>query len=153
MFGITWEEHYLWYQERGIRPFTNLALAGKTIPMWVNDEDGSEAQKIPAADRERRTRRTQDGRQQVLIFRKAAPIGSTKTVTNRQGRRVVVPRSYPGAPGRISQRDQFGRIVGGNVGVRWRHPGMGGKDFMMDSLRQAASSLGIEPLSINFVRL
>src|SRR5271157_3191162 len=35
-FGIMWPDAYVYFQERGIRPFTMTALAGKTIPMWID---------------------------------------------------------------------------------------------------------------------
>lgn len=142
-FGVQWSEKHTWYQEAGIRPFTMKSLAGKTIPMWVNDFDGSEARKNPKAQ----TRMTMDGRQQVLIFRKAAPIGSRKKVI-REGQTVEVPRSYPGAPGRISQREApmpwtapgrvGGRIARHNVGVRWRHPGLSRRGFIRQAIEAAA---------------
>lgn len=138
-FGIQWESNYVWFQERGIKPFTMRSLAGKTIPMWVDDPDGSVAQENPRAE----TRTTKDGRRQTLIFRKAAPIGSRKTVV-RNGVHVEVPRSYPGAPGRIAFRELpepwtppgkvAGAIAKGNVGVRWRHPGLTRRNFLRDAI-------------------
>lgn len=138
-FGLRWADPYLWFQEAGIRPFTMRNLAGKTIPMWVDDPDGKEQEKNPKAE----TRVTEDGRTQVLIFRKAAPIGSRKEVV-REGQVVDVPRSYPGAPGRISVRELpkpwtkpgkvGGRIARHNVGVRWRHPGLSRRSFIRSSL-------------------
>lgn len=151
-YGITWGESYLWFQERGIKPFTMRSLAGKLIPMWVNDPDGSQARKIPVKDRNRRMRRSKDGRNQVLIFRRAAPIGSRKDV-ERNGRIVNVPRSYPGAPGRIVRRDEHGQILGGNVGVRWRHPGMNGRDFMADAIIETARQARVLPASIDARRI
>lgn len=148
IFGVKWLDNHVWFQEAGIRPFTMRSLAGKTIPLWINDPDGSEQRKYPKAQ----TRRTADGRTQVLIFRKAAPIGSRKVVM-REGRPVDVPRSYPGAPGRISMREApqpwtaagrvGGRIARGNVGVRWRHPGLSRRGFIRQSIELAADHHGI----------
>lgn len=137
-FGLAWTHPHIWYQEAGIAPFTMRSLAGKTIPMWVNDPDGSTAAKNPRAE----TRVTDDGRKQVRIFRRAAEQGTRKTVPRMVGgmlTNVSVPASYPGAPGRIAvNRSQGiiragdvsprvanpGWIAPGNVGVRWRHPGL-----------------------------
>jgi len=63
--------------------------------------------------------------------------------------RVDVPRSYPGAPGRINKRQpaapdtlfnvgKGGQIAPTNVGVRWRHPGLMSKDFVRQGLVTAA---------------
>ena len=148
--GIYFPDKYVFFQDQGINPFTMRRLAGKTIPMWVNDPTGEEERKNPKAQK----RVTADGRRQVLIFRKAAPIGSRKTVV-RNGQEVDVPRSYPGAPGRISMRHPAdtvirgsrvgGRIAKGNVGVRWRHPGLGRRGFLGASLRLAAELHGWPP--------
>lgn len=142
-FGVQWFEAYVWFQENGISPFTMRNLAGKTIPMWINDPTGEEARKNPKA----KIRTTADGRRQVLIFRKAAPIGSRKTVM-REGRPVDVPRSWPGAPGRINRRHEAGKMYGGariggqiaqgNVGVRWRHPGLARRGFIRRGLEVTA---------------
>lgn len=146
-FGIFFSHPYVFFQDQGINPFTMRRLAGKTIPMWVNDPTGEVERKNPRAKK----RVTADGRRQVLIFRKAAPIGSRKTVI-RNGVAVDVPRSYPGAPGRISVREPRdtvrrgtrvgGRIARGNVGVRWRHPGLGKRSFIRYSLVTAAQLHG-----------
>ena len=141
-YGISWGHSYVRYLERGTRPRTMRELAGKTIPMWVDDSDGQQAAKMSPRERQERTRVTEDGRRQVKIFRKAAPIGSRKTVI-RNGRQVSVPRSYPGAPGRINRRDDIGKIAGGNVGVRWRHPGIQGRDYVGDAILYVADSVGI----------
>src|SRR5690348_5087562 len=107
-FGIGWADSYVWFQEQGIRSFTMWNLAGKTIPMWIDDPTGEELQKNPRA----RTRLTMSGKQQVLIFRKAAMPGTMRTVRRKvadgQYEEYQVPASYPGAPGRISNR-QAGR--------------------------------------------
>lgn len=141
-FGVKWFDSYVWFQENGISPFTMRNLAGKTIPMWVNDPTGEESRKNPKAKT-----RTLSGRKQILIFRKAAPIGSRKIVM-RQGNAVDVPRSYPGAPGRISRRHAAGEVYGGariggriaqgNVGVRWRHPGLSRRGFIRRGLEVTA---------------
>lgn len=143
-FGISWSGAHVWYQEMGIRPFTMNNLAGKTIPMWIDDPMGVERSRSPKAQ----TRITRDGRVQVLIFRRAARRGETKIVHGRE-----VPRSYPGAPGRISRREApaphtsegkiAGQIAKGNVGVRWRHPGTFGRYFLREGLLRAATLHGI----------
>lgn len=153
-FGVHWTDEYIWYQEAGIRPFTMRSLAGKTIPMWINDPTGAERRKNPRA----RTRVTASGVTQVLIFRKAAPIGSRKTVSrpgpNGEPITVEVPRAYPGAPGRIAQREarrpwtSEGRVAGAiarrNVGVRWRHPGLLRRSFIRQGIVLAAEYHGFQ---------
>lgn len=129
-FGLGWQDSYVWFQEQGIRPFTMTSLAGKTIPMWVDDLDGSERQKNPKA----KTRMTASGKVQVLIFRKAV---------------------QPGAPGRIARREAgpprttsgkvAGAIAKGNVGVKWRHPGLAPRLFLNHSVSFAAQQGGITP--------
>lgn len=149
-FGIRWTDPVTWYQEMGIRPFTMRSLEGKTIPMWIDDPTGEERSKNPKA----KTRITPSGRFQILIFRKAAKRGARKNVKRRIGgidQWVDVPQSYPGAPGRINRRVKGapfttsggGRIARGNVGVRWRHPGMASKFFMHEGLLLAAVELGL----------
>jgi hypothetical protein len=154
-YGLSWQHDYLWYQEAGISPFTMRSLAGKMIPMWVEDPRGEERRKNPKI----KTRRTVSGKVQVLIFRKAAPIGSRKTVRRPLpgggSEMRSVPRSYPGAPGRISVREAggsdttVGKVAGaiakGNVGVRWRHPGLASRGFMAFSLQEAGRGYGIAP--------
>lgn len=141
-YGISWGRSYVRFLEGGTQPRTMRELAGKTIPMWVDDSDGSLAAKMAPKDRATKTRTTVDGRRQAKIFRKAAPIGSRKNVV-RAGRTVSVPRSYPGAPGRIAARSG-GQIAKGNVGVRWRHPGIKGRDYIMDALLYVADSAGVD---------
>lgn len=156
-FGIAWARDYMWFQEAGIRPFTMRSLAGKIVPMWVPDPTGSEARKIPAGERARRTRRTVDGRRQVLIFRKVSHPGTRKRkVHPRTGVVRHVPASYPGAPGRIAVRKMAadgqtptGKIAARNVGVRWRHPGITGRGFMRHSLEQVAAQAGLHPPHIH----
>lgn len=153
-YGIFFGDPYIWYQENGIRPFTMNNLAGKTIPMWVDDPTGQERTRNPKA----KTRRTASGKIQVLIFRRAARKGQYKTTMRRnkvtkQMERVSVPMSWPGAPGRIGIREAprpftrtgklGGQIARGNIGVRWRHPGLGPRKFMNSSLLFASAEEGI----------
>lgn len=153
-FGITWDRPYMWDQEAGTRPFTMRSLAGRTIPMWIDDPTGKvEREQGPNA----RTRITASGKKQVLIFRRVARIGQRKTVvTRRRDGSVVrrdVPASYPGAPGRIAHREvteyprSSGRIAKmvsrAHVGVRWRHPGIVGRGFMHYSLITVAQHVGV----------
>lgn len=154
-FGIGWQDSYVWFQEQGIRPFTMFSLAGKTVPMWIDDPAGTEREKNPKA----RTRVTLSGKVQVLIFRKAAMPGQMKTVRKKVAggtyEEKQVPMSFPGAPGRISRREAPapwttpGRVAGaiarGNSGVRWRHPGLAPRKFLNHSLALAARQGGISP--------
>jgi hypothetical protein len=140
-WGIYFPDRRAWFLEKGTNPFTMKSLAGKTIPMWIDDPDGEVAKSEgPKA----RTRVTVDGRRQTLIFRHAAPIGSRKMVF-RNGQWISVPRSYPGAPGRIANRSGNGRISAGNVGVRWRHPGIGPRFYLNRSIEEVAYRYGIFP--------
>lgn len=158
-FGVQWSDPYVWYQDHGIQPFTMKNLAGKTIPMWIDDPTGQERRKNPKA----KVRTTASGRTQVLIFRKAAMPGQTKTVTKRDPKTgelkaTTKPASYPGAPGRIAKREaakpfttrdkQGGRIAGANVGVRWRHPGLAPREFLNNALTLAAQKGGILPIRV-----
>lgn len=154
-FGIMWQDSYVWFQEQGIRAFTMFSLAGKTIPMWVDDPTGTERQKNPRAQ----TRLTMSGKVQVLIFRRAAMPGQMRKVRKKVAdgtyEEKQVPMSFPGAPGRISKREAPapwttpGRVAGaiarGNVGVRWRHPGLAPRKFLNHSLAFAAQQGGISP--------
>jgi len=70
-FGIYFPDPQAWFMEHGTAPRTMRSLAGKLIPMWVADADGSLRAKNPKI----KIRHTEDGRTQVLIFRKAARIG------------------------------------------------------------------------------
>lgn len=151
-FGIRWLDRHMWYQEMGIRAFTMHNLAGKVIPMWVDDPDGKEKSENPKAE----TRFTADGRRQTLIFRRAANKGERKKELRTIGgiaRYVDVPRSYPGAPGRINRRRKGapfsrmggGQIMRGNGGVRWRNPGMASKFFMHEGILLAAREVGLPP--------
>jgi hypothetical protein len=155
-FGIRWDRPYLWYQEAGTNPHTMKNLAGKTIPMWIDDPTGSEARANPKAEK----RRTENGRQQILIFRKAAKAGARKKIAVRDGsgrlmRWREVPASYPGAPGRINRRSyhdvrgtnsgKIARLVPRpHVGVRWRHPGIVNREFMQHGLQQVAMMIGVD---------
>lgn len=151
--GIYFPDRWTWWMERGTKPFTMRSLAGKTVPMWITDTDGSERQKSPKA----KVRTTQDGRVQVLIFRRAARIGQRKVVTRKNKvtgamESTTVPASYPGAPGRIARRvapapftpsgQRGGQIAKGNVGVRWRHPGLNAMLFLNGALADAAFQAG-----------
>jgi hypothetical protein len=154
-FGIYFPDRKVWFLESGTRPFTMHHVAGKTVPMWIDDPTGAERRANPKA----KTRTTLDGRQQVLIFRKAALKGSRKTVSRRgpdgSVRAVSVPRSYPGAPGRIARREAAaphtragrtgGHVAMGNVGVRWRHPGTMGRHFLNYAIATTAWSHGLVP--------
>lgn len=158
-FGIIFQDSYLWFQENGIRPFTMTALAGKTIPMWIDDPAGTLREQNPKA----KTRITMSGKPQVLIFRRAARLGQMKTVTRKskvsgEVSQVQTPASYPGAPGRIGAREsgrpwtslgrQGGQIARGNSGVRWRHPGLAPRKFLNHAITMAAQKGGILPVRI-----
>jgi hypothetical protein len=146
-WGIYFPDRKAWYLEQGTSPFTMNSLAGKIIPMWVDDPDGSVAKK---QGRKAQTRMTIDGRRQTKIFRKAAEKGSRKQV-KRRGRMVSVPRSYPGAPGRISNRSSGGMIGSPNGGVRWRHPGIDSRHYMNRAMYQAALEFGIMPTELYLI--
>jgi len=139
-WGIYFPDKKAWFLEQGTKPFTMNNLAGKTIPMWINDPNGELARQ---QGRKAKTRVTVDGRKQTLIFRKAANKGERK-VAMRRGRLTNVPRSYPGAPGRIGTRSQNGRIAAGNVGVRWRHPGIQGRAYMNEAIEDTADIYGLD---------
>lgn len=158
-FGVRWDRPYLWYQEAGIGAFTMRNLAGKTIPMWVDDWTGEMARANPKA----KTRITSNGRRQILIFRKAGKIGARKRVAQRDARgRLLrwrdVPQSYPGAPGRIQVREwqppdrTTGRITSTgtriHVGVRWRHPGLVPREFMQYSIQSVADLVGYPNIQV-----
>lgn len=154
-FGIFFPDKRVWYQDHGIRSFTMNSLQGKTIPMWIDDPSGAERAKNPKA----KVRTTATGRVQVLIFRRAAKKGERTTRTTvKNGRSITrnVPRSYPGAPGRISRRKgpdnaikgvsdggTPGQIAHANVGVRWRHPGIAPRLFLNHSLLMTAQRAGL----------
>lgn len=153
-FGIRWSEDYVWYQNTGVNPYVMRALAGKTIPMWVDDPTGEERRKNPQA----KIRVTESGKTQVLIFRRAAKMGDRKQVIRRTGgivQKVWVPKSYPGAPGRIALREAGaplttegrtgGQIARGNVGLRWYFPGLRPRNFLQHGLIVACNRLGYIP--------
>jgi hypothetical protein len=140
-WGIYFPDKRAWYLEKGTNPFTMNSLAGKIIPMWVDDPDGSVAKD---EGRKAQTRITVDGRHQTKIFRRAARKGQRKMV-EKNGRLISVPMSYPGAAGRISSRGGQGRISSGNVGVRWRHPGIGGRDYLNNAMFDASIAHGVDP--------
>jgi hypothetical protein len=157
-FGIYFPDRKTWFLEQGIKPFTMNALQGKTIPMWIDDPMGSERKANPKAER----RRTADGREQVLIFRRVGKKGERKRVIRRGKdglpRPTTVPVSYPGAPGRITRREMgpplgragkvAGQIAKGNVGVRWRHPGIVARQFLNSAMAQTAIEFGIESAQV-----
>jgi hypothetical protein len=152
-FGIYFPDKRVRYLEQGTGPFTMNNLAGKTVPMWIDDPSGKERAANPKA----KTRTTVDGRTQVLIFRRAALKGSRRnvrrTLPGGRTRVVSVPASYPGAAGRISRREasqplttagrQGGRVARGNVGVRWRHPGITGRQFLNYAMSVTAITNGL----------
>jgi hypothetical protein len=146
-WGIYFPDKRAWYLEMGTNPFTMNSLAGKTIPMWVDDPDGSVAKK---EGKKAKTRVTVDGRRQTQIFRRAANKGQRKTVV-RRGVTRTVPMSYPGAPGRIGNRLSSGQIGSPNVGVRWRHPGISGRLYMNSAMEEASLAFGLRPGSVYLV--
>jgi hypothetical protein len=149
-FGIYFPDRHTWFLEHGTKAHTMRSLAGRTIPMWVADQDGS----IRAKNPKTKTRLTEDGRLQVLIFRRVAAIGQRKFVRRKNkvtGKIEVtaVPASYPGAPGRINRRvpggfgPSGGQIATGNVGVRWRHPGLRPMQFLNSAIAESAFGAGL----------
>lgn len=160
VFGIYFPDNWVWFQDHGIRAFTMNSLQGKTIPMWIDDPTGQEKAKNPKA----KTRVTESGKSQVLIFRKVAMKGTRVkkwTIDKKTGQRVLVdkPGSYPGAPGRINRRqiggavDSAGNKIGGqiaagNSGVKWRHPGLAPRLFLNNALTLVAQWNGILPIRV-----
>jgi hypothetical protein len=153
-FGIWFPDSHTWFLEKGTRAFTMRSLAGKVIPMWIDDPVGEERRKNPKA----KVRHTEDGRTQVLIFRRAARIGQRKLVkkVNKVTGAIstyTTPMSYPGAPGRINRRQpgspwtpsgaRGGAISAGNGGVRWRHPGLRSSQYLNTALAEAAFTAGL----------
>jgi hypothetical protein len=151
-FGIRWLDRYVWFVEHGTRGRTMKSLAGKTIPMWIDDPTGEMRAKNP----KNKTRTSRSGKTQVLIFRRAAAFGQRKTVKRKVAGQVVdvsVPASYPGAPGRIVSREAAspwtatgkvgGAIRAGNVGVRWYNPGISARYMLAHSLGETTRRLGI----------
>lgn len=161
-FGLHFLD-YMWIQNVGARPQTMRWLAGKTVPMWIDDPTGSERRKYPKA----KVRTTASGRTQVLIFRRAANFGERKLVKRKVGGIEVdkwVPKSYPGAPGRIALREAptpyttpgrlGGRVARGNIGVRWYFPGLAPREFLNNAIQKAAdyySLLGTIRTGYNFI--
>jgi hypothetical protein len=156
-FGVEWTHDSVWFMESGTHPHTMRSLAGKVVPMWINDPEGKERAKSPKA----KTRTTADGRDQTLIFRRCATPGARKNVWRNEGGRMVrvsVPQSYPGAPGRIAVNRSQGLIRAGdlnprarnpgwiaprNVGVRWRHPGLDAGRHIVRGIADAAIEFSI----------
>lgn len=152
-FGIWFPDNHVWFMEKGTKPFTMRSLAGKTIPMWVEDPGGQ----LRAKDPKIKVRRTEDGRTQVLIFRRAARIGQRRVIRKRSKvtgtyQTTSTPASYPGAPGRIARRipgEPFtprgkvgGQIAAGNIGVRWRHPGLQAAQYLNSAIARTAFENG-----------
>jgi hypothetical protein len=148
-FGVRWVDQYVWFQEHGAQPFLMKNLAGKTIPMWIKDPTGSERRDNPKA----KTRITESGITEVLIFRKASTKGTRKTIMLPSGKTKSVPASYPGAPGRIARREArhphtapgkaAGAIAQKNIGVRWYNPGLEGRHFMQKAIIDAGMRHGL----------
>jgi hypothetical protein len=156
-FGVGWLDSTTWFQEHGIRAFTMTSLAGKIVPMWIDDPYGTLMMENPKSP----TRVTLSGRPQVLIFRRAAKMGERRTVRRKTGGSYVtsmVPKSYPGAPGRIGVRETRqpwttpgrtpGAVARGNIGVRWRHPGLQPRAFINHAMTMSAQRAGILPIRI-----
>lgn len=153
--GIAWSDDYVWYQETGTNPFTMRRLAGKTIPMWIDDPTGEERRRNLKAQ----VRRTASGKMQVLVFRRAARMGQRRQV-RRGGHLVDVPASYPGAAGRIALREarlpyttpgkKGGRIAARNIGVRWRHPGLTPRAFLLRGMTVAVAKVGVKAGTVHF---
>jgi hypothetical protein len=145
-FGIQFPDKRVWFLERGTRPHTMHNLAGKTIPMWIDDPTSRERKANPKA----KTRTTVDGRTQVQIFRRAGEKGKRTVGGTRQ--------RYPGAPGRIARREAplplttagrtGGRIARGNVGVAWRNPGITGREFLTYAMNAAIEDGDVDTAEI-----
>lgn len=157
-FGVEWSHDSIWFQESGTKPHTMRNLAGKTIPMWVKDRDN----KLRTSNPKIKTRTRRDtGEVEVLIFRKVAAIGQRKDVwrmVDGQLRQVSRPASYPGAPGRIAVNrskgllragdtmygaSNPGQISKGNVGVKWRHPGLEAGRYIARGVMDAAEEFSL----------
>ncbi|MFF7198178.1 hypothetical protein ACFZAM_31280 [Streptomyces sp. NPDC008079] len=159
-FGVQWDTPVVWYQDHGTKPFTMRSLAGKVIPMWIDDPTGVERKNHPKS----KVRTTESGKIQVLIFRRAAKIGQRKKIYRRDpktGLRVLIsdkPMHYPGAPGRIGWREAKrpwttpgktpGAVHSGNIGVWWRHPGLTPRSFLNASMTAAAQKSGLLPVRV-----
>jgi hypothetical protein len=154
-FGLRWADDRVWFQNAGVNPFVMRSLAGKTIPMWIDDPTGTERQKNPNA----KVRVTESQKIQVLIFRRVGRRGDKKTVTRRTGgqvQKIEVPNwNFPGAPGRITMREAAqphttpgrvgGRIAKGNIGLRWYFPGLSPRNFIQHGLVQACNAANVIP--------
>ena len=157
-FGVEWQHDSIWFQELGTKPHTMRSLAGKTIPMWVKDRDF----KLRTANPNIETRQREDTNEtEVLIFRRVAKQGQRREewkMIDGSLQMVSKPMSYPGAPGRIAvnrsrgimrEGDTMygssnpGRIAKGNVGVRWRHPGLEAGRFVMNGVVDAAEEYNL----------
>lgn len=148
-FGIKWRSPYLFYVEKGTKGRTMKSLAGKVVPMWLDDPTGKVRRENPKAKT-----RTLSGRRQTLIFRRAAKIGQRKRKSVTRGgvtTVILVPAAYPGAPGRIAKRSvPGGRIVSHgprgpakpHAGVRWYNPGIVGREFLRFSLVEVCHLIG-----------
>lgn len=128
---------------------TGYTLTHNTIPMWVDDIDGSLRAKNPKIE----TRTTASGKTQVLIFRKAGAMPGQAGTKPFYDPKTGKPRkTWPGAPGRISRREAGrpmttegrtpGAIARGNVGVKWRHPGITPRLFLNNALVLATQRHG-----------
>ncbi len=161
IFGILWQDSYVWYQDHGIRPFTMNNLQGKTIPMWINDPSGQLRQKNPKA----KTRVTKDGRQQTLIFRKAPKQGGGTQRYSRNSKTGALELntdkkgSSPTKAGRAKKdnlagslseegRKSGGKNGSGSSGMGWRYPGIAPKLFINNSITVTAQKNGILPVRI-----
>ena len=127
-YGLTWGDSYLWFQEQGIRAFTMNSLQGKTIPMWVDDNDGE----LQRKNSKIQVKIGSDSRIKVLIFRKATKPGAPGRISRREARK---PFTRPGKLG--------GQIAPGNVGVKWRHPGLRGTHYLLYGLTETARVHGV----------
>ena len=158
IFGILWQDSYVWYQDHGIRPFTMNNLQGKVIPMWINDPAGSLRMKNPKA----KTRTTADGRVQTLIFRKA-PKGTQRYRRNPKTGALELNIDKKGSSqtksGRAKKdnlsgslydegRKNGGKNGSGNSGMGWRYPGIAPKLFINNSITVTAQKNGILPVRV-----
>jgi hypothetical protein len=154
-FGIYFPDRRIWFLEQGTRAHTMHSLAGKTVPMWIDDPSGSVRRENPKA----KVRTTVDGRTQVQLFRR---VGTKSGYRAWQSKVIRMTRSgvrvarykYPGAAGRIARREAAkpltsagrtgGRIARGNVGVAWRNPGIQGRQMLNFAMTIAAEESDID---------
>lgn len=163
-FGLYFPDRVVYFLDRGTRPFTMRSLAGKTIPMWIDDPTGAERKANPKA----KTRRTVDGRNQVLIFRRVGRKPNRKQAHQARIAKLLgrpAPKGstarYPGQAGRIARREASapdttsgklgGRVATGNVGVAWRHPGIGGRGFINYAMASVAIDYGLPVAQLCYV--